>query len=139
MIEQALLGHLLVLGTRTAVVGEGIDADATTRGEEARDLNVLGVHESDEVFHDDVDAVLVEVAVIAEGEEVEFEAFALDHAAVGDVGDADLGEVGLARNGAQRGELRAVETYPVVVVGMSVLEGFQHFGGVVLPILGLPS
>ena len=41
-------------------------------GEETGDLDVFGLHEAHEVFHDDIDTVLMEVAVVAEGEEVEF-------------------------------------------------------------------
>ena len=73
MVHQAEVCQLFVLGAWTTVVGVGVDADAATRGEDACDLDVLGIHETDEVFHDDVDAVFVEVAMIAEGEEVELE------------------------------------------------------------------
>ena len=102
MVEQTLLSHLFVFGAWTAVVGEGVDADAATRGEEAGDLDVLGVHESHEVFHDDVDAVLVEVAVIAEGEEVKLEALRLDHPVGRNIGNLDFRKVGLTGNRAQR-------------------------------------
>ena len=139
MMFQPEIGQFLVLGAGASVVGVGVDADAAAGGEDAGDLDVLGVHEADEVLHDDVDAVLVEVAVVAEGEEVELERLALDHALVGEVGDADLGEVGLAGDGAQAGELGAVELHPVVVLGVFVLEGFQHVGGVVLTVFGLLS
>ena len=101
--REALLGKGLVLRAGAAPVGVGVDGDAAARGEEARDLDVLGVHQGAQVFHDGVDAVLVEVAVGAETEEVELEALALHHPPVGDVADADLREVRLARDGAQGG------------------------------------
>ena len=137
MVQQSVVGHLLVLRAGAAVVSVGVDADAAAGGEDAGDFDVAGIHEADEVFHDDVDAVLVEVAVVAEGEEVELERLAFDHALVGQVGDADLSEVGLSGDGAEAGELGAVELHPVVVFGMLVLEGFQHFGSVVLTVFGL--
>ena len=137
VIHQSVVGHLLVLRAGAAVVGVGVDADAAAGGEDAGDFDVAGIHEADEVFHDDVDAVLVEVAVVAEGEEVELERLAFDHALVGQVGDADLSEVGLSGDGAEAGEFGAVELHPVVVFGMLVLEGFQHFGSVVLTVFGL--
>ena len=57
---KAVERHLLILGAWSAVVGIGIDGDAATGQEQACDLDVLRVHETDEVFHDDVDAVLME-------------------------------------------------------------------------------
>ena len=131
MAEEALLGHLFVFRTWAAVVGIGVDADAATRGEDSRDLDVARVHQTDEVFHDDIHAVFMEVAVIAEGEEVELETLRLHHAHIGDIHDLDFRKVGLAGNGTQRGELGTVELYPVVVLLMAVLEGFEDFGSVV--------
>ena len=139
MRGEALLGELLVFRARAAVVGVGVDGDAAARGEEARDLDVLGVHQGDEVLHDDVDDVLVEVTVAAKAEEIEFEALALHHAVVGNVADADLGEVRLARDRAQGRELRAVEAHPVIVLGMLVLEGLEDLGSIVLAVFGLAA
>ena len=65
-MQKAVLRHFLVLRTRLAVVGKGINADAATRNEDASHLDVLGFHQADEVLHDDVDAVLVEATMIAE-------------------------------------------------------------------------
>ena len=127
---EALLGEGFVGGAGTAVVGVGVDADAATGDEEAKDLDVAGLHELHQVVEDDVDAILVEVAVVAEGEEVELEALALHHLHIGDVENLYLGEVGLAGDGAQRGELGAVELHPVVALGVAVLEGLQHLWGV---------
>ena len=70
MVHHAVVCHLLVFGARPSIVGVGVDADASTRNEDACHLDVFGVHESDEVFHYLVDTVFVEVAMVAEGEEV---------------------------------------------------------------------
>ena len=139
MVQHALSGHLLVLGTRTAVVGIGIDADAAARQEEPQHLNVLGVHETDEIFHDDVDAVLVEIAVIAEREEIELEALRLHHSLVGQIHDLDFSEVGLTGDGTQRGELGTVELHPIVVFLMLILEGLEQRGIIISGILRLSS
>ena len=122
---------MLVFGAWAAIVGVGVDADAATRQEESFHLDIFGVHELDEVFHDDVDTILVEVAMVAETEQVEFQAFAFHHAQSGDIVDKYLPEVGLACNGAESGELRTVEPHPIVVVGVLVLESFQQLGVVV--------
>ena len=100
MSHESALGKVGVFGAWAAVVGIGIDADAPAGREEAYDLDVLGFHQAHKVFHDLVDAVLMEVAVVAEGEEVELQALRLHHALAGDVEDLDLGKVGLARDGA---------------------------------------
>lgn len=71
------------------------------RGENALHFEVAGIHEGHEVLHDDVHAVLVEVAVVAEREEVELEAFALHHPLAGYVAYDNTREVGLAGFRAQ--------------------------------------
>ena len=54
-----------------APVGEGDDGDTAARVEVAVHLNVLGVHKLYQILHDDVDTVLMKVAVVAKREEVE--------------------------------------------------------------------
>ena len=98
MCGETLFGQFLVLGARTAVVGVGIDGDAATWGEEAGNLDVFGIHQFDEVLHDDVYAVLVEVSVVSESEKIEFEALAFNHLDVRDIADAELREVRLSCN-----------------------------------------
>ena len=66
----------------------------------------------------------------------ELQALGLDHPLVGDIADADLAEIRLAGDGAQGGELRAVETDPVIVVRMLVLKGFQYLGRIFLAVDG---
>ena len=127
-----MLGKLLIFCALAAIVGEGVDADAATRGEDARHLDIFGVHEADEVLHDDVDAVFVEIAVVAETEEVELKTLALYHAHVGDILYANLGKVGLTRDGAQRCKLGAVELHPIVVVGVFVYERLKHLGCIIV-------
>lgn len=70
MFQQAFLGQVGILGSRAAIVGVGIDGDAPTRCEQAYHLNIFGIHQSHQVFHDDVDTVLMEVTMITEGKEV---------------------------------------------------------------------
>ena len=139
MAEHTLFGHLFVLRSWLAVIGIGIDADATTGREQPYHLDVLGCHEPHQVFHDDVHAVLMEIAVVAEGEKVELQALGLHHALGRYVHNLDFGKVGLARDRAERRELWAVELYPVVVALMLVLESLQHLGGVVVQIFSLAA
>ena len=134
MIHQAVMRHLFILCARTAVVGIRIDADASAWGKDSRDLDVLGVHQLDEILHDGVDAVFVEIAMVTEGEQVKLERFALHHAAVGQVGDANLSKVWLSCDGAEGCEFRAIEPYPIVVLWVLVLKAFQYLWRIVLSI-----
>ena len=63
---KTLFGSLFPLRTRLAIICVWIDGQTTARCKLAPYLNVLRIHQLDEVFHDDVDAVLVKVPVIAE-------------------------------------------------------------------------
>ena len=119
------------------IVGEGVDTDAASGGEDTRYLEVFGVHQFDQVFHDDVDTIFVEIAVVAEREEVEFERLRLHHLLSWNVRDINRGEVGLPRLGTQRSELRTMESNQILVVRMFVYEGFEDFGSVVGRIRGV--
>lgn len=66
--EEAGLDEVLVVGV--AIVGEGVDRYSSARGEDAFDFDVAGVHESDKVLHYNIDAVLMEITVVSEAEEV---------------------------------------------------------------------
>ncbi len=75
--EEALADQMLMVSI--AIVGKGMDGYASARSEYALDLNVARIHEGYKILHDDVDAILMKVAVVAEAEEIEFQALALDH------------------------------------------------------------
>ena len=118
-----------------AVIGERYYGNTAAGHEYSSYFEIARLHEGHEVLHDDVHAVFVEVAVVAEAEEVELEALALDHEAVGDVVDDYLAEVGLVSLGAERSELRAGECDKIVVLRMLVFESFEHLRSVVGGIL----
>ena len=63
---KALFGSLFPLCTRLAVVCVWIDGQTTAWCKLAPYLDVFRIHQLDEVFHDDIDAVIVKVPVIAE-------------------------------------------------------------------------
>ena len=67
---KALFCSLFPLCTRLAVVCVWIDGQTTARRKLSPYLDVLRIHQLDEVFHDNVNAVLVKVPVIAETKEV---------------------------------------------------------------------
>ena len=63
---KALFCRLFPLCARLAIICVWIDRQTTARRKLAPYLDVLRIHQLDEVFHDDVNAVLVKVPVIAE-------------------------------------------------------------------------
>ena len=86
----------------------------------------------------DVYAVLMEIAVVAEAEQIQLERLCSPTTALaGHIGDIDSSKVRLAGHRAQAGELRAVELDKIVIVRMLVRESLQHFGRIVRGILVL--
>jgi len=124
MVHHSVISHLLIFCAWTAVVCIRIDADATTRSEDTCDLDILWIHKTDEVLHNLVYAVFVEVTVVAEREEVKFETLAFHHTLVREIRYAYLRKVWLTCDRAETCELRTVELYPVVILWVLVLECF---------------
>ena len=67
----------------------------------------------------------MKVPAVAEAEQVQLQALALDHALARHICDVDRGEVGLPGDRAQAGELGAVELHEVVIAWVLVLEGLE--------------
>ena len=135
--EEPVAGEVAPFGARDAVVAVGVDGEAASGEEFAPDFDVAGAEEFDEVGHDDVHAVFVEVAVISKGEEVEFQGFAFYHVFIGDVGNIDGGKVGLPGLGAEAGEFGAVEFDEEVPVFVFVGDSFEQVGVVVVGVGGV--
>ena len=124
MLLEAIFSKLFIFRAFSTIVGIGKDTDATARGEETRHFDVFWIHQLDEVLHDNVHAIFVEVAVISEAEKIELEALALHHAYIRNVADANFCKIRLSRDRAETGELWAVKAYPVIVVGVFVDKRF---------------
>ena len=63
---KALFGSLFPLSTRLAIVCVWVDGQTTARRKLAPYLDVLRIHQLDKVFHDDVDAIFMEVPMVTE-------------------------------------------------------------------------
>ena len=79
-----------------------------------------GAERGDEPVGDRERAVLVEGAVIAEGAEKELQRLAFDDRGLGHVVDDEMGEIGLAGDRAERGELGAGEAHHVELARVRV-------------------
>ena len=139
MGSNALLSQLFIFGSRLAVVGVWPDADAAAWGKDTGHFDILRIHQRNEVRHDDVHAVVVEIARIAEAEEIKFQTLALYHLYSRKVAYANRCKGRLTCDRAKGGELRAVETYPVIVARVLVDKGFQYLWCIIHPVFGLGS
>ena len=110
-------------------VGSGDDGvEAAARGPFGGEGHGAGFKGLDEVVEDAVGDVFVKDAALAKGLEVELVGFEFDAEFVGDVGEADGAEVGLAGHGADGGELRGDVLDFVVALEVGVGERFEEGG-----------
>jgi len=84
-----------------AIVGKGIYRYSATGSEEPYHLQVTRIHQRHEILHYYIDAILMKVAVVAETEQIELQALALDHLFARNVVDDYARKVGLTGLGAQ--------------------------------------
>ena len=119
------------------MVAVGIDGEAAAGKEFAPNFDVPGMEEVDQVVHDDIDAVFMEVAVIAEAEEVEFQGFAFYHEISWNVGDVDGSKIGLSGFWTEAGEFRTVEFDKIVAVFVFIGNSFQIVGVIVVFVMGV--
>ena len=113
------------------MVAVWVDGKAAAWQEFAPYFDVLWIEQVYQIVHDDVDAVFVEVAVVAEGKQIELEALAFHELLIRHIGNVDGGKVWLASDWAKAGEFWAVEFDKVVVFRMFVIEGFENVRGVI--------
>ena len=57
-------------GTLSAIVAVWVNRDPSARGKFSPYLDILGIHQLNEILHNDVHAVLMEVTVISEAEKI---------------------------------------------------------------------
>ena len=64
----------------------------------------------------------MKIAMVTETEQIEFQAFGLNHTFVRHIGNLDFREVRLPGNRAKARELRTVELYPIIIVRVFIDE-----------------
>ena len=133
--QETLFHHILMI--LIAIIGEGLDGDAAAGVEKADNLQVFGIHQLDQVLHDDVHTILMEVAMVAEAKEIKLEALAFHHQRTRDIINDNMSKIGLTCLGAQRSKLGTVERHQVIIFRVLVLEGLQHFRRIVVTVLGV--
>ena len=113
------------------IIAVRINGDSATWKEFSPYFNIFRLHQLYQIIHDNVHAVLMEIAVIAETEKIQFQRFALDHALIWHVGNIYRRKVGLSCDRAKAGEFGTVELDEVVSVRVLVRESFKDFGTVI--------
>lgn len=68
VICHAVPSDFLPAGARLAVVAIRVNRDTAARSKFAPNLDIFRFHELNQILHDDIDAVLMEIAMIAEAE-----------------------------------------------------------------------
>ena len=68
MIHHPVRCHFFVFCSWLAVVGVGIDGQSAARREFSPYFDIAGVHQFDQIIHDDVDDIFVEISMIPEAE-----------------------------------------------------------------------
>ena len=126
MIRQALPGHLLPFCSRHSVVAVGVDGDPAPRQEPAPYLDILRLHQRDQILHDPVHAVLMEISLVPVTEKVQFQGLTLHQPFIRNIRNDYVRKVRLPGNGTEAGEFRTIEFYKIIILRMLVLKGFQQ-------------
>ena len=71
-MQETEAGKVFPLGIRCAVVAVRVDGESAAGEKFAPYFDIAGMEKLDEVTHDDIHAVLVEITVIAKAEKIEF-------------------------------------------------------------------
>src|SRR3546814_9364802 len=104
--RYALVGNPYAFGDRPRLM-EHVDREAAARIPVAADAEPDRRHLRHEPFRDADRAVLVKGGLVPEGAEIKLQRLAFPEAAVGEVVDTVMREVGLSRNRTDRREFRA--------------------------------
>ena len=70
VIHHTVVGHLFILCAGSSVVAVGVNGNAAPGQEFSPDFNVSGIHQSNQIFHNNIHTILMEIAVIAEREKI---------------------------------------------------------------------
>lgn len=137
MMQETEAGKVFPFGIRRAVVAVRVDGEPAAGEKFAPYFDIAGMEKLDEVTHDDIHAVLVEIAVIAEAEKIELQGLAFHHVLIGNIGNINGRKVRLSCLRAETGEFRAVELDEIVTICVLIGDAFQKRRIVIIGILGI--
>lgn len=137
MVSQSVPCHVFPARTGLTVIAVRVDRNAASRSKFTPDFDVFRIHQFDQVFHDDIHAVFMEVPMISEAEQVKFERFTFYHFFTRDVGNIDCRKIRLAGNRTEAGKFRTVEFNKIVVIRVFVVKTFKDFWCIVHTVIDL--
>jgi len=68
MFEQSLFGNIKPFCPFFSIVTVGVNGYPTSRGKHSPDFFVLGIHQLNKIFHDDIHAVFMNIAMVSKAE-----------------------------------------------------------------------
>jgi len=68
MGSHSVFCHFGIFSTGTSVIAIWVYADSASRCKKTGNFDVFGIHEFDEIFHDQVDAIFMKSSMIAKTE-----------------------------------------------------------------------
>ena len=125
MTEEAEASEVAPFGAGDAVVAIGVDRESAAGEEFAPHFDVPGMQQFDEVCHDHIDAVFMEITMISIAKKVQFQRFAFYHVFVGNIGNINGSKVRLTRLWTKAGEFRTIEFDKEIPVRMLIGDAFQ--------------
>ena len=137
MMQETEAGKVFPLGIRRAVVAVRVDGESASGEEFAPYFDIAWMEKLDEVTHDDIHAVLMEITVIAEAEKIELQGLAFHHVLIRNIGNINGRKVRLPRLRAEAGEFRTVEFDEIVTIRVLIRDAFQKLRIVVIGVLGI--
>ena len=101
---------------------KGSIAIPPTRGEDAANLQISWIHQLNKVFHNDIHAILMKIAMVTETEKIKFQTLAFHHILTRNIINNYLSKIRLTRFRAKAGKLRASKSHEILILGMLVLK-----------------
>ena len=124
--QQPVPGHIAPFRAAPAVIAVWVDRQPASWKETAPHFDIPRIEELDQVIHDEIHTVFMEIAVVAVAEKIELQGLALYNEFVRDIGNVNRSKIGLARLRAEARKFRAVELDKIIPVRVGIGHRFQQ-------------
>lgn len=71
MVRQSVKGDSFPFCAGLAIVAVGVNGDAASGKEFAPDLNIFRLHQANQILHNNVHTVLMEIPMVSEAEQIQ--------------------------------------------------------------------
>ena len=139
VVKKTVAGEIFPFRTGNAVIAVRINGKTAAGKEFAPYFYIAGTEQTNQVGHNHIDAVFVEITVIPIAEKVELQGFAFYHPFIRNIGNIDGGEIGLPRFRAEAREFRTIELDEIIPVFMLIGNFFQKIRIIIIEILRISA